>query len=505
MSVRVRLTVAVAVLVAVIAGLAALLAPAQVEEALIEDLFEAGAERQAALTADVFIEGFEFPLEGSVVVAQDVFPVDAKAFPFEEGGVFGIDDALTNLAPERLAELRELSGSDSIIVSLGKFQFIRLDPSGGEQLFIADPTTIDQPIVGFDEIIELTFTDPLLFDLTDVDGFEEFEQLQFDEEVPEQLLGSVRSVGGVDYIVFAETDSVDRTVRRVSTALWSIVPIAILLAAVATWLLAGRALRPVAAITAQTELITSGTLDERVPVPGSKDEISKLARTMNGMLDRLEEDDGRRRRFVSDASHELRTPVAVMRSEAEVALRVPEQTDVTELATGVLDESTRLATIIDDMLALARHDEGLPVPNTEVDLDDIVLAEAGRARRVPIDASGVSAGRVMGRADEFSNAVSHLLDNAARHADERVAVGLVSLKGRVFLTVDDDGPGVDVADREKVFERFARLDDARTRDRGGAGLGLAVVASAVERSGGSVSVETSPLGGARFVVDLPAV
>lgn len=106
------------------------------------------------------------------------------------------------------------------------------------------------------------------------------------------------------------------------------------------------------------------------------------------------------------------------------------------------------------------------------------------------------------RADEFANVVSHLLDNAARHADERVSVTLTTMKGRVFLTVDDDGPGVDAADREKVFERFARLDDARTRDSGGAGLGLAVVSSAVQRSGGSVSVETSPLGGARFVVEL---
>lgn len=504
MSVRVRLTVAVALLVAVLAGLAAFLAPERVEQALIDDLFEAGAERQAALGADAGIGGLEFPTNGAIVIAQDAGAIDVEAFPIEDAGAFGID-ALTRLAPERLAELRELSGSESIIVSLGQFQFIELDPTGGQQLFVADPTTIDQPIVGFDEIVELTFADPLLFDLTDVEGVEVLDQLPVGTAIPEQLRSDVREIDGVEYIVFAETDAVDRTVQRVGTALWSIVPIAVLLAAVATWLLAGRALRPVAAITAQTELITGGTLDERVPVPGSNDEISKLATTMNGMLDRLEADDSRRRRFVSDASHELRTPVAVIRSEAEVALRVPDQTDVIELATGVLDESTRMAAIIDDLLALARHDEGLPVPQTDVDLDDIVLAEAGRARRVPVDTSGVSAGRVVGRVDEWSTVVSHLLDNAARHADRRIAVGVMSLTGRVFLTVDDDGPGIDPADRHKVFERFTRLDDARTRDRGGAGLGLAVVASAVQRSGGSVSIETSPLGGARFVVDLPGI
>jgi signal transduction histidine kinase len=260
----------------------------------------------------------------------------------------------------------------------------------------------------------------------------------------------------------------------------------------------------VRAITAQASTITGGTLSERVPVPASGDEIATLAITVNGMLDRLESNDVRRRRFVSDASHELRTPVAVLQSEAEVALRSPDRTDVEALASGVLEESTRMATIIDDLLSLARHDEGVAAPTTEIDLDDIVLAEASRLRRVPVDVSAVSAGRVLGRPDELARVVAHLLDNATRHANERVAVSLTSTAAAVTLLVDDDGPGVPEAQRAAIFERFTRLDEARSRDAGGAGLGLAVVAGVVHRCGGSVSVESSDLGGARFVVSLPA-
>ena len=318
------------------------------------------------------------------------------------------------------------------------------------------------------------------------------------------MVTGVREVDGVEYFVSGEAGSVDRTVGRVRTALWLAFPFAVLAGAFVTWLLAGRALRPVRAITEQAATITGGTLSERVPVPASGDEIATLATTVNGMLDRLETDDVRRRRFVSDASHELRTPVAVLKSEAEVALRTPDRTDVVALATGVLEESTRMATIIDDLLSLARHDEGMAAPTTEIDLDDIVLAEATRLRRVPVDVSAVSAGRVLGRPDELARVVAHLLDNATRHADDHVAVSLSSTEDAVTLVVDDDGPGIPVDHREAVFERFARLDEARSRDAGGAGLGLAVVRGVVQRCGGSVTVESSDLGGARFVVSLPA-
>src|SRR5690606_25435801 len=161
--------------------------------------------------------------------------------------------------------------------------------------------------------------------------------------------------------------------------------------------------------------------------------------------------------------------------------------------------------VVDDLLALARHDEGLAPPGSVVDLDDIVISEARRARALPIDVSGVSAGRVRGRPDELARVVAHLLDNATRHARATIRVELRTDGDEVGLAVDDAGPGIPPAEREHVFERFVRLDEARRRDTGGAGLGLAVVAAVASASGGHASVTDSALGGARVEVRLPAV
>jgi signal transduction histidine kinase len=277
-----------------------------------------------------------------------------------------------------------------------------------------------------------------------------------------------------------------------------------LLTGLVTWLLAGRALRPVRAITEQTKQIRAGTLHERVPVPSSHDEVAGLATEMNDMLDRLQRDDRRRRQFVADASHELRSPIASIHTQAEVAVAAADDDETSEFAAGVLAEAERLGTIVDDLLALARHDEALAPPGDVVDLDDIVIAAASRPRRVPIDTSRVSGGQVRGRTDELMRIVTHLLDNAARHADSTVSVSLTTSGDRVELAVDDDGPGIDPADRERVFDRFVRLDEARVRDDGGAGLGLAVVSTVVVAAGGDVRVEDSGLGGARLVATLPA-
>lgn len=344
-----------------------------------------------------------------------------------------------------------------------------------------------------------------------------------------------RRVGGAEILVAADTSDVARSVEQVEVILWAAAPIMAAVAALVTWLLTGRALRPVDRMTERVRAINAGTLHERVPSPGTGDEIDRLAGTMNSMLERIESHDVRLRRFVTDAAHELRTPVAVLRAEAEVALRRagdPSVSDASgpdlsgpdpsvsdpsgpDLASGVLAESLRLQRIVDDLLVLARHDETSPgetdpeaaAPRPgfeEIDLDDVVLAEVERARAVPVDVAAVSAGRVAGQADSAARVVAHLLDNAARHARSRAAVALrTEPSGEVVLTVDDDGEGIAPEDRRRVFERFTRLGEARTRDNGGAGLGLAVVASLVREMGGTVTVADSPLGGARFELRFP--
>jgi signal transduction histidine kinase len=171
----------------------------------------------------------------------------------------------------------------------------------------------------------------------------------------------------------------------------------------------------------------------------------------------------------------------------------------------VLAEDERLEQTITELLELARVDENSDGHDfVEIDLDEIVLEEVSRVRGVGVDVSHVSAGRVLGKSQQLARVVHNLLDNARRHSDRAVAVSLEEHDDVVELLVDDDGPGIAPADRERVFERFTRLDEGRARDAGGMGLGLALVKATVERHGGTVSIEDAPLGGARFVVHLPA-
>jgi signal transduction histidine kinase len=225
---------------------------------------------------------------------------------------------------------------------------------------------------------------------------------------------------------------------------------------------------------------------------------------MNSMLDRLEQSAVRQRRFVSDASHELRSPVAAIRAQLEVALRRGDATDWPMVAQHVLEEDERLADAVTELLELARAEEGAHPEHTHVDLDEVMLGETVLERRVPVDTSRVSAGRVRGSSVQLARAVRNLLENACRHAASKVEVTLTTTQDDVTLLVDDDGPGIAPEDRARVFDRFTRLDDGRARDAGGVGLGLAMVSTIVERHRGSVTIETAPLGGARFVVRLPA-
>jgi signal transduction histidine kinase len=233
-----------------------------------------------------------------------------------------------------------------------------------------------------------------------------------------------------------------------------------------------------------------------------------VGRALIPTLGRLEESQARQRRFVADASHELRSPLAIIRQHAEVAIAHPERTDTAKLAQTVLTEDTRMQRLVEDLLLLARADEGTsPVRRQPVDLDDIVFEVAAGLRQsssLRVDTTAVSAGRVAGDQGQLQRMVQNLADNAARHTRTTVAFVLrEDPPGRTQLCVDDDGPGIAEADRRRIFERFVRLDGARARDAGGSGLGLAIVAEIVAAHGGTVTVGTSPLGGARFEVVFP--
>jgi signal transduction histidine kinase len=316
------------------------------------------------------------------------------------------------------------------------------------------------------------------------------------------------SGGSVQLLAASPLDPVRRSVDAVREGLAVAYPLLVASVGLLAWVLAGRALRPVESIRAEVEAITGTTLDRRVPVPRSGDEVARLAHTMNAMLDRLEDAATRRQRFVADASHELRSPVAAIRTELEVAQRTAAPGEWPDVAQRLLAEEARLEAVIADLLLLASLDEGAPLPDAvRVDLAHEAREEARRraperhAVMIEVDAAGPVV--VRGSRMQLRRALANLLDNAGRHARTTVRLSVHERDGRARVLVDDDGPGIGEADRERVFERFTRLDDHRTRTSGGAGLGLSLVRRIAQLHHGTATVGTAPLGGARVVLDLP--
>jgi signal transduction histidine kinase len=319
------------------------------------------------------------------------------------------------------------------------------------------------------------------------------------------LVSTLRVGNGVSLATASSLDEVAQVVTTTRTVLWIAGPCLVLLVALLAWVLVGRALRPVHALTSRVASISSDSLHERVPVPPTADEIGELATTMNSMLARLEESAATNRRLVSDASHELRTPLAVVRTELEVA-RLTSGADWETICTNLLGEVDRMQDLVDDLLLLARTAErGLET--SEVDVVDIVRDVASRRRRVDVraelDVLDDEPHRVLADGAALRRALDHVVANAARHATTEVTVDVVAADDAVELRVDDDGPGIPAAERERVLERFVRLDEGRARDHGGSGLGLAVAHDVVTALGGKLHITDAPAGGARVVLALP--
>ncbi|MFI7743400.1 sensor histidine kinase [Kocuria rhizosphaericola] len=296
------------------------------------------------------------------------------------------------------------------------------------------------------------------------------------------------------------------TLQTVSLFLLVGGPVLALLGAALMWFLVGRSLAPVRRITGQVRGIGTARLGERVDVPPTRDEIAVLATTMNGMLDRLQASDRAQRRFVADASHELRSPLATLTTTIEVAASDPSGATWPEVAPVLRSQSRRMGQLVEDLLTLAKIDDaGLRLRIADTDLDEAVREELARMRpasrhevRVQMDPV-----RVRGDAGRLQQVVRNLLSNAERHADTWIAVSLRVEGEEAVVTVDNDGDSIAPEDRERVFERFVRLDDSRTRDTGGSGLGLAISREIVEAHGGRISAGEDPRGRCRFEVRLP--
>jgi signal transduction histidine kinase len=300
---------------------------------------------------------------------------------------------------------------------------------------------------------------------------------------------------------------IDQTISSLTLLLAVVLPILAVVLAALIWFIVGRAMKPVEAVRVAVAHISDTDLDERVVGPGTGDELERLVETMNRMLERLQATIKRERRFVADASHELRNPIAGVRAALESGSGTAEGLRAGRDA--ALSALQHLQDLAEELLVLdtVGHAE-LSMAAAPVDLDELVLMQAEQLRRntpLEVDSSKVSGGQVLGSEIDMMRILDNLVSNAVRHADRRIAFSLTEQDDWVVLTVVDDGPGIPEDKREMVFERFTRLDGHRNRSSGGAGLGLAIVREIVGKYGGSVRIDETGTGsGACAVVRLPA-
>lgn len=331
----------------------------------------------------------------------------------------------------------------------------------------------------------------------------------FDDDSPYLVVVAGAASAGTTYrvVVAGPITAQQQSVGTALSLLLLGLPLLVLLVGAATWMLVGRALAPVERMRSRLAAVGGSTVGERLPVPSTNDEIARLAVTMNQMLERLDQAGRTQRRFVADASHELRSPLATLAASVEVAQADPSGRSWAELSPVMADEVARMGRLVGDLLLLARVDEhDLRPALHEVDLDDLVDDQVRRLRAHPrlVVRADVEPTRVLGDRERLAQVLTNLADNAARHAAGHVRLSLHPDGAGALVVVEDDGPGVPAAERERVFERFVRLDDSRRRSSGGSGLGLAIVREVVRAHGGDVRITDADGGGCRVEVRLPA-
>ncbi len=466
-SVRFRITAVSTALVAVTLTLASLL----VIDLVRADLLESA---EAALSMALEEQARQYGLSGEDMSASGVTELVTEID-------FGGEPTLLGLFYEDIGDstsLGEMYLDDRAIAK------VTLDSESGELVAIQGPT--GGPIENPEDVAELNNLASIAME-TGVSIFS--------EEGPVQ-------VGA------ASLREIEDSLNAVRDALLMTVPFLVLAVGCLIWILVGRALRPVLDITDQVEAISSSNLDSRIPVPPTGDEVSELATVMNRMLVRLQAGGERQRQFSADASHELRSPLSTVRAAAELISLNPQPERATRLANEIVAETDRMDELIGDMLDLARLDEVEEIASPEpVDLGELVRSQTERiAKAAPksIESSiGSISAIVPGNPRQLERLVTNLVENACHHATSRVRVEVRDHEGFPMLIVDDDGPGVPPDKVDQIFQRFGRIDSARGRQDGGAGLGLALVKLIADRHRAMIDVCNGDLGGARFTVRFP--
>lgn len=300
---------------------------------------------------------------------------------------------------------------------------------------------------------------------------------------------TITTARGLGFVVgFIDGQSIAHANHVLLVILSLAIPLLLVIVAFVVWFAVGQTLRPVEAIRRRVATIAANDLTERVPETGGDDEISRMSRTLNAMLDRLQKSTRVQQEFVSNASHELRSPLTTLLATVDRASNHLDDTDWVEFTETIRREGRRIDSLVDDLFFLARSDERREeMRREEVDLDDILDEEARRVRQLTnlqISTSGVQPARVWGDPSMIHRLVRNVVDNAVRFANEEVSFSTRYVGPMAEICVHDDGNGVDVANSDRLFQRFVRSDVARSRTSGGTGLGLPIVAEIAQRHGG---------------------
>ncbi|MGO1383349.1 MAG: sensor histidine kinase [Arachnia sp.] len=319
----------------------------------------------------------------------------------------------------------------------------------------------------------------------------------YDEQARVMALSASWRGEPVTVVVSLPLRDVEGVLDALRVSLVGVVPTLSLLLAGVIWLALGRALRPVEQLRSAAAAVAREGGPGSLPVPDSHDELGALARTLNEMLNRLEQAAARQRSFVEDAAHELRSPIAVLRATVEAAQSYPDAFEDGELAADLTPEVLRMQLLVDDLLLLARVGTA-PASRCQKDLREVV-DDAVNSARPGQDVAVVGSGTAYVDPSAMSRVVRNLVENASRHAHNEVQVTVSD----GCVVIEDDGEGIAEKDRERVFERFVRLDEAREREAGGSGLGLAIAREIVRDHDGDVVLGESVLGGLSATLRLP--